>query len=124
MQPSIPMTPIHDARAVFDALADRREPRLADVAGTWTFDLGGAGTWSVAVDRGDLRVVEGPASDGDAPSIRLRLTEEDLVRIAQGDDENLMSAVLRGTVAIEGDLELAQPLMHVLPLPAKWRAAA
>jgi hypothetical protein len=121
---------IDNARDFFEALAKRgREPRWADLVGTWEFDVVGTGRWTVTVDRGDLTVSEGvppqAPGDGPKPTTRLRLTEEELLRLARGTDhENLFMAAIRGALAVDGELAFAQKLQAILPVrEEEWRAA-
>ena len=111
---------IENARACFEALARRgHEPRLADAVGTWAFDIEDVGTWTVAVDHGALSVTDNTrtrTADG-APTTRLRLGENELVRLARGDrHENLFTGVIRGAIVVEGELAFAQRLQTILPL--------
>jgi len=120
--------PVGNAPACFEALARRGyEPRLADAVGTWEFDLEDVGTWTVAVDHGALRVTDGaaprPADDNSAPITRLRMREDELVRLAHGDrHENLFTGVVRGAIVVEGDVAFAQRLQTLFPLPDEQTA--
>jgi hypothetical protein len=76
--------PVGNARDCFDALARRgHEPGLADIVGTWAFEIEDVGTWIVAVDHGALRVTAGTRTDDhpQAPATRLRLREDELLRL-------------------------------------------
>jgi hypothetical protein len=119
--------PIDSARAFFEAVAARgQEPRLADAVGTWEFDVDGVGTWSIAVDHGALRVAEGAtAKGGTSPATRLRLREDELLRLANGEGhENVFTAVLRGAASVEGDLAFGNRMRVILPMPDDWRVGA
>jgi hypothetical protein len=110
--------PIDSPKAYFQAIAARaKEPWLHDAVGCWEIDIDGAGSWTIHVDHGALRVVDGPHA---APTVRIRVDEPEFVRLARGDDhENLITALLRGEIlAYEGDLTFAQKLGSILPLPA------
>jgi hypothetical protein len=119
--------PIDNAHAFFEAVAaHEREPRLSDATGTWEFDVEGAGTWTISTDHGVLRVDQGPldAAAGRKPRTRLRLKEDELVRLARGEGhENLLTALLRGALAVEGELAFAQRLQVILPVPEDWRVS-
>jgi hypothetical protein len=107
------------ARAFFEAIAARgHEPRLADAIGSWEFHLEGGPTWTVTVDHGTLHVVEGQRSQPAArKATRLRLREDELLRLVRGDGhENLFMALLRGALVIEGELAFAQRLQAILPV--------
>jgi hypothetical protein len=118
--------PIDSARAFFEALAARgREPRLADASGTWEFDIEGAGLWTVTVDRGALRVNKGrqslPVEAGTPDKTRLRMAEDELLRLVRGDGhENIFMGLIRGAIVIEGELAFAQRLQAILPVPEEW----
>jgi hypothetical protein len=111
---------IDSARGFFEALAARgSDARLTDAVGTWQFDVDGRGTWTVEVDRGALRVSEGPPKGhGGAPATtRVRLDEGELLRLARGDGhENLLMGLIRGALAVEGDLAFGQRLQSILPI--------
>jgi hypothetical protein len=113
--------PVESAAAVFEALAAHaREPMLVDAAGSWEFDIEGVGTWTVAVDHGALSVTEDappPGAQVSEARVRLRMREDELVRLAHGDaHENLFTGVIRGAIVIEGALAFAQRLQAILPL--------
>jgi len=58
-----------------------------------------------------------------APTTRLRLGEDELVRLARGDrHENLFTGLIRGAIVIEGELAFAQRLQTILPLPDEQSA--
>jgi hypothetical protein len=113
--------PIATAREFFATLASRgHDPRLVGTSGTWQFDLDGRSAWSVKVDHGAFSVAEGllPAET----TARFQLSEEELVRLANGDGhENLLTALLRGVIHLTGELRFAQKLWGLVPLPAEWR---
>jgi hypothetical protein len=114
--------PVDSARTCFDALTRRgHDPRLADVVGAWEFEVEGVGTWTVAVDRGVLSVTADTqtrtAGGALAPTTRLRLREDELLRLARGDrHENLFTGVIRGAIVVEGEVAFAQRLQAILPL--------
>ncbi len=108
---------IDSPRDYFEAIAARAtEPWLHDAVGCWEIDVDGAGSWTIHVDRGALRVVEGPDP---APRARIRVDEREFLRLARGENhENLVTALLRGEILdYEGDLSFAQKLTSILPLP-------
>ena len=91
--------------AFFDDLGSRgHEPSLEKVSGTIRFDLvSGKKTerWFVAIRKGDLTVSRRNAA---ADSI-MRLSRTLFERVA-GGETNIVPAVLRGEVVVEGDLSL------------------
>lgn len=100
----------------FDGLASRGyEPLLRKVTGCVRFDvIVGERTehWLVSIDTGDIRVSRG---DGAADSV-LRTGRESFDRLVVGE-LNLMAAVLRGEVALEGDPRLVVRLQRLFPRP-------
>ncbi len=111
---------IDSARALFELIADRaNEPRLAHVVGSWELVVDGAGTWTIAVDHGALRVTEGaaPAASPSVPSARIQVGEDELLRLANGlGHQSTVTALMRGAASIEGDLALAYQLRAILPV--------
>lgn len=93
------------------------EPLLAKVTGSARFDVvAGARTehWLVAIDKGEIHVSRGNAA---ADSI-LRAKKASFDRIAVGE-LNLMAAVLRGEVVVEGDPRLLVRLQRLFPRPPR-----
>jgi alkyl sulfatase BDS1-like metallo-beta-lactamase superfamily hydrolase len=100
----------------FDELASRgHEPLLRKVTGSARFDVvAGQRTerWLVTIDNGDIRV-----SREDAPAdCVLRADKASFDRAVAGE-LNLMAAVLRGEVAVEGDPRLVVRLQRLFPRP-------
>jgi putative sterol carrier protein len=100
----------------FEKLAERgHEPLLEKVKGTVRFDLVGGERverWLVTVDRGDITISRRNA----AADCVVRAERALFERIAAGET-NTMAAMLRGEVAVEGDLELAASFQRLLPGP-------
>jgi hypothetical protein len=85
------------------------EPRLRDTVGTCEFEIAGAGTWCVEIDHGHVRVVPGSAEA--APLGRLRGDASSFLHVVRGDDDdNFVSALLRGAISVDGDLGFLQKL--------------
>jgi putative sterol carrier protein len=114
---------IENAREFFGTLAAHgHDPRLVHASGTWQFDVDGAGTWTIKVDKGALTVAEGPPPEG--PTARLNMSEAELVRLADGEGhENPLSGMLRGAIRVYGDLAFAQRLLAIMPVPDDWKEA-
>ncbi|HZU85734.1 MAG TPA: SCP2 sterol-binding domain-containing protein [Polyangiaceae bacterium] len=107
---------ISSAREYFEAVTSRPHPELSDASGTWEFDVEGAGSWWLMVDGGKMRVSDRPPPE--PAKTRVRLTEAELLRLARGEGhENLLTALLRGALRVEGDLRFGQKLESLLPLP-------
>jgi SCP-2 sterol transfer family len=114
---------IGSAREFFATLASRgHDPRLADLQGSWQFDIDGLGSWQVKVDHGAFVVDPNPK---DTPTARLVLSEPELVRLVNGDGhENVLSSALRGALRVGGELRFAYRLRDIVPVPQEWRAGA
>jgi hypothetical protein len=113
---------IESTRTFFEALAARKqEPRLANAVGTLELDVAGSGTWTVMVDRGAVRVAEGPPPPDIGPRTRVHVREDELARLLRGEGhQNLFTALLRGALSIEGDLRVLQILQSIVPIPEEW----
>lgn len=100
----------------FSELGKRQhEPMLARVTGTVRFDLAHDGTtdhYLVAVDNGDVTVA---ATAGTADAV-IR-TDRALFDEAVTGRANGMTAVLRGEIVIEGNVELLLRFLRLLPGP-------
>ena len=99
----------------FEAIAAKGwESQLAEVVGTWQFDIDDAGTWSIHVDHGAMQVKQGPDP---AANARLRFGRPEFLRLARGDQhENVLTALLRGAIReVDGDIAFAQKVQTILP---------
>lgn len=109
------------ARACLETLAaSGLEPALRGVTGVCELDLQDAAEkdrrWSIRIDDGRLTVSDAAVADDQADA-RLHMRESDFVELALGKEhENLLTAVLRGRLRVEGDLRFAQCLQLLLPL--------
>ena len=105
----------------FDELASRgHEPLLRKVTGSARFDVVTrvrTERWLVTIDKGDIRVSR---ENGPADSV-LRADKASWDRAVAGE-LNLMAAVLRGEVAVEGDPRLVVRLQRLFPRPQVERA--
>jgi len=72
---------------------------------TYAFEIAGVGTWVVTVDDGEVRVTRGDADAG----CLLRMSEKTFVRIFQGEQQ-VFTAILAGTVAVDGERALGAKL--------------
>jgi len=100
----------------FGELGSRgHEPLLSKVTGSARFDVVARARtehWLVTIDKGDIRVSRGKAA---ADSV-LRADRASFDRICAGG-LNLMAAVLRGEVVVEGDPRLLVRLQRLFPRP-------
>ena len=112
------------AHEFFDLLAiHTRDRHFPDVSGTLQFDVEGAGTWSLVVDGGVMTVAHGPSAT--PPTTCVQLSEQELVRLAGNEKhENLITALLRGTLRIQGDIGFGHEMQAFLPIPADWEKGA
>jgi putative sterol carrier protein len=97
------------AREFFEGLEARVDPaKTAGMTNTYVFDIDGAGTWTVAVDDGNVKVSEG-AGDADAT---ISASEETFEKIAAGE-QNATSAYMTGKLKIKGDMGAAMKLQKL-----------
>jgi putative sterol carrier protein len=97
------------AREFFEGLESRVDPaKTAGMTNTYVFDIDGAGTWTVAVDDGSVKVSEG-AADADAT---ISASEETFQKIAAGE-QNATSAYMTGKLKIKGDMGAAMKLQKL-----------
>jgi putative sterol carrier protein len=72
---------------------------------TYRFEIAGAGSWLLAVDDGSVSLAAGAENAGSV----LRLEPTTLAAIVRGE-QSLVSAFLRGALAVEGDLLMSARL--------------
>ena len=98
----------------FEELGERgHEPRLENARGTVRFDVANGkktATWFVAIDKGDLTV----ARSGGAADCTLSAGSALFDELVSGK-ASAVAAVLRGTLAIEGDWRLLVLVRRLLP---------
>lgn len=104
----------------FDGLAERgHEPLLEKATGTVRFDLEEGkktGRWLIAVDKGDLAVSRQNLRADCVVSADKALFDE----IASGET-NVMAALLRGALRVEGDIQLLALFQRLFPGPSRSR---
>jgi SCP-2 sterol transfer family len=107
-------------REFFDELGGRgHEPLLENARGSLRFDLSnGRQTdhWLVTITKGKVATSR---ERGQADCV-IRTDRAMFDRIA-GGEQNAMAAVLRGAVAVEGDLELLRLFQRLVPGPPSSR---
>lgn len=102
-----------DVTTFFDELAQRGyEPSLAKASGTARFEIANGKTerWLLTIDKGRLSVSRRNAR---ADTV-VRSDRRTFARVLSGK-ENVMAAVLRGEIAIEGDSRLLVGLQRLFP---------
>ena len=82
---------------------------LESVPATYRFDVDGVGSWCLVVEGGEISVFEGGAK----AACVLKLSEEVFLSIVRGE-HNPLTAVLTGSLKVEGDLALAARLEKLL----------
>jgi putative sterol carrier protein len=98
------------ARELFDLLARRLHdtsallPQMA-----CRFDVAGVASWRISVDRGRVAVKE----SRERADLALQLPEELLLEIVSGK-KNLLAAIMRGEVVVDGDMAYAPALLRLL----------
>jgi hypothetical protein len=114
-----PAEKVRTPRDYFEAIRGLgHEPGLADAVGTWEIDVEGEGSWAVRVDHGKLSVEALNGARRSDATVRVRMAAPDFVRLARGEaHENVITAVLRGAIHVEGDIRFAQKIQNILPLP-------
>jgi len=107
----------------FTELADRgQDPRLAGASGTLRVDVHPDGDlagepaehWLITLGSGDVAVARGKA-----PADCVIRVEKTLLDQLVTGEANGMAAVLRGAMAIDGDVELPVQLQRIFPGPPR-----
>lgn len=103
-QPGSGQTATNEIAEFFKQAGEMRsQPRLRGITGVCRFDVAGAGTWSVAVNDGEVSVIEGAGSALRADCV-VSCGAEDLLRILRGENHlNLITAGMQGLVTVTGD---------------------
>ena len=108
--------------AFFGELAEKgREPALGRVTGTVRCDLLNGGgrveSWYVTITKGDITV-----SNKSGPADAVVRCERKLFDGFASGTTNVMAAMLRGVLEIEGDLRLLALFQRVFPGPPRTAA--
>jgi putative sterol carrier protein len=77
---------------------------------SYAFDIEGAGQWTVKVEEGTVRVVEG-AEDAD---VTISASQEVFQKIIAGE-QNPTSAYMTGKLKLKGDMGAAMKLQKLFP---------
>jgi putative sterol carrier protein len=91
----------------------KHEPLLHNVSGTLKLDLHRSGRteqWFLTIRRGDIEVTRRSRK----ADCRLRVDADLFNKIAAGE-ANALAAMLRGALAVDGDLELMMLFQRLLP---------
>ena len=89
----------------------RSQPRLRSVTGVCRFDIAGAGSWSVAVNDGEVTVIQGAGNALRADCV-VSCDAQDFLRILHGENHmNMVTAAMQGLVNVSGDNVFAMALL-------------
>jgi hypothetical protein len=89
----------------------RSQPRLHGITGVCRFDIAGVGSWSVAVNDGEITVIEGAGNALHADCV-VACGAEDFLRILHGENHlNLTTAAMQSLVSVTGDHVFAMALL-------------
>ena len=96
-------------REFFEGLEARVDPSKTEgMNNSYVFDIENAGTWTVRVTEGDVKVTEG-AEEADAT---ITASDETFEKIASGD-LNPTTAYMTGKLKLKGDLGAAMKLQKL-----------
>ncbi|HLY87189.1 MAG TPA: SCP2 sterol-binding domain-containing protein [Gaiellaceae bacterium] len=84
--------------------------KTAGMNNSYVFDIEGAGQWTVKVEDGSVRVVEG-IEDGD---VTISASEEVFQKILAGE-QNPTAAYMTGKIKLKGDMGAAMKLQKLFP---------
>jgi putative sterol carrier protein len=108
--------------AFFDELASWEQvPMLHSTSGTIRIDLDDSGVtthWHITIDKGDIRVTH-----SNAKADTVMRTEKKLFDGMAKGTVNVTAALLRGVLAVEGDLGLLASFARILPGPPRSRTS-
>lgn len=89
----------------------RSQPRLRGITGVCRFDIAGAGSWSLAVNDGEVTIIQG-AGNALRADCTVLCDAEDFLRILHGEGHmNLVTAAMQGLVTVSGDTVFAMVLL-------------
>jgi putative sterol carrier protein len=99
-----------NAREFFEGLEARSavSAKASSLTATYVFEIEGAGSWTVEVDRGTVTVKEG---GGKAPTT-ISASEDTFMKIVRGD-QNPTSAFMLGKLKVKGDMGQAMKLQQL-----------
>lgn len=98
-----------DVKEFFQTLADRVDPaRTAGMTNAYVFDIEGAGTWTVRVEGGAVKVTEG-AGQADCT---IQASADTFARIIRGE-QNPTTAYMTGKLKVKGDMGAAMKLQKL-----------
>jgi putative sterol carrier protein len=84
--------------------------KTAGMNNSYAFDIEGAGQWTVKVEDGSVRVVEG----ADEADVTISASEEVFQKIISGE-QNPTAAYMTGKLKLKGDMGAAMKLQKLFP---------
>ena len=98
-----------NVREFFEGLESRVDPSKTEgMNNSYVFDIDGAGTWTVRVTDGAVKVTEG-TGDADAT---ITASEETFEKIIAGE-QNATTAYMTGKLKLKGDMSAALKLQKL-----------
>jgi putative sterol carrier protein len=99
-----------NARQFFESLESRtgESSKASGLTATYLFEIEGAGTWTVDVDAGKVRVEEG----GVDAETTISASEDTFMQIVRGE-QNPTSAFMTGKLKVKGDMGQAMKLQQL-----------
>ena len=95
----------------FETLPSRADTsKTAGMNNSYAFDIEGAGQWTVKVEDGSIRVVDG-LDDAD---VTISASQEVFQKIVAGE-QNPTSAYMTGKLKLKGDMGAAMKLQNLFP---------
>ena len=95
----------------FETLPTRADTsKTAGMNNSYAFDIEGAGQWTVKVEDGSIRVVDG-LDDAD---VTISASQEVFQKIVAGE-QNPTSAYMTGKLKLKGDMGAAMKLQKLFP---------
>jgi putative sterol carrier protein len=104
------MSAVADFFAALPARAAAEPEKTRGLHDTYLFQIGEAGSWTVAVEDGTVTVTPG---DGGAAACTIATDEDTFLGIV-GGTQSPMAAFMRGKVKIAGDMGVALRLKSVI----------
>src|SRR5438445_11854093 len=96
----------------FETLPSRADTtKTAGMSNSYAFDIEGAGQWTVKVEDGSVRVVDGLE---DAADVTISASQEVFEKIVAGE-QNPTSAYMTGKLKLKRDMGAAMKLQKVFP---------
>lgn len=89
----------------------RTQPRLRGLRGVCRFDITGVGIWNIAVNDGQVTVIEGAGNALPADCVVTGSAQDTLRIIHRENYMNLLTAAMQGLITVTGDKVFAMALL-------------